>query len=128
LGQLPVEAFASAAGIQMMGRLLDADTGNGVPGASLMVLQTEFSIEDFQWQSIQVLGRAQADQGGFFQIPALLPRGTLEEPALYSVLVRAAGYLPVSADGVVVTTETQSPLSLTVELNRDLPIITGPVD
>ncbi|MBI5931613.1 MAG: trypsin-like peptidase domain-containing protein [Chloroflexi bacterium] len=120
LGQLPVEAFASAEGIQMTGQIFDAATGQGIPGALFVVLLAEFSVEDFQWQAVQVLGRATTDQKGFFQIPALLPRGTLDEPNLYSVIIRAEGYLPVSSDGITVTTETESPINLVVQLSRDL--------
>ena len=32
LGQLPVGAFASAEGAQMLGRITDAETGAGIPG------------------------------------------------------------------------------------------------
>ena len=120
LGQLPVEAFASARGVQMTGQVYDAATGQGIPGALFVVLLAEFSVEDFQWQAVQVLGRAVTDEQGFFQIPALLPRGTLLEPALYSVLIRAEGYLPANSDGITVTTETASPVNLEVRLNRDL--------
>lgn len=119
LGQLPVEAFASAEGIQMTGQILDADTGEGIPGAMFLVLVDEYSIEDFTWDESQVLGRARADRNGFFQVPVLIPRGTFEEPLLYSVMVRADGYLPVSQDGIIVTDETESPLDLIVELSRD---------
>lgn len=120
LGQLPVEAFASAKGVQLTGQVIDAATSAGIPGALFIVLLAEFSVEDFEWRAVQVLGRAITDEQGFFQIPALLPRGTLEEPALYSVLIRAEGYLPANADGITVTIETESPVSLEVRLNRDI--------
>lgn len=104
----------------MTGQVFDAATNQGIPGALFVVLLAEFSVEDFEWQAVQVLGRATTDEQGFFQIPALLPRGTLEEPALYSVLIRAEGYLPANSDGITVTTETESPVNLEVRLNRDL--------
>jgi hypothetical protein len=66
-----------------------------------------------------VLATSLADADGYFQIPVLLPRGTLDEPILYSMLVRADGYLPISADGIAVTNETESPLELTLEMKRD---------
>jgi hypothetical protein len=119
LGQLPVEAFASAEGIQITGQILDADTGDGIAGAMFLVLVDEHSIEDFTWDEAQVLGRARADRNGFFQVPVLIPRGTTDLPLLYSVMVRADGYLPVSQDGIIVTDETDSPLQLIVELSRD---------
>ncbi len=119
LGQLRPEIFESAEGVQMTGRITDAETGEGVPGAMFIVLLAEFDTEDFAWNNNQVLGRAQADRNGFFQIPVLLPRGTLEEPVLYSVVVAADGYFLVSTDGIPVTDATRSPLVVDVELSRD---------
>jgi hypothetical protein len=119
LGQLPVGAFASAAGVQMIGRITDAETGEGIPGAMFIVLKSEYSVEDFLWDQSQVLGVSLADSEGRFQIAELLPRGTLEEPLLYSVLARAEGYLPVSADGIIVTDRTESPVEINVELSRN---------
>lgn len=119
LGQLPVESFANAEGLRMIGEVVDAETGEGVEGAMFIVLVAEFSVEDFTWRNDQVLGIAQADRKGFFQIPVLIPRGTEDEPALYSVIVRADGYFPASADGIEVTESTRSPLEIRVVLNRD---------
>ncbi len=118
-GQLSTDAFASAEGIQMVGDILDAETGQGIPGALFIVLRPEFDNEDFVWDSEQILSMATADRNGAFQIPALIPRGTQELPLEYSVLVSANGYFPVSADGIVVTDLTRSPLEITVELNKD---------
>lgn len=118
LGQLPLETFADAEGIQLAGYIRDAETKQGIPGGLFIVLLSEFSVEDFTWEASQILGRAKADRNGFFQIPVLLPRGTLEEPILYSMLVRADGYLPINTDGIIVTAE-RSPLEIIVEMNRD---------
>ncbi|MBN1964256.1 MAG: carboxypeptidase regulatory-like domain-containing protein, partial [Anaerolineae bacterium] len=119
LGQLPVGAFASAAGVQMTGRITDADTGEGIPGALFIVLKSEYSLEDFLWDQAQVLGLSLADSSGRFQVPVLLSRGTTDEPLLYSVLVRAEGYLPVGADGIIVIEDTQSPVELNIALSRN---------
>ncbi len=119
LGQLPVGAFASAAGVQMTGRITDAETGEGIPGAMFIVLKSEYSAEDFVWNQSQVLGLSLADSEGRFRIPELLPRGTADEPLLYSVLVRAEGYLPVSADGIIVIENTGSPVEINVKLSRN---------
>jgi hypothetical protein len=118
LGQLPVDTFASAEGVQMSGHILDAETGQGIAGAMFIVLRSEYSVEDFTWDQSQVLGTSNADSVGRFQIPVLLPRGTADEPELYSVLVRAEGYLPVSADGIEVSDTTQSPVDLTIRLTH----------
>ena len=119
LGQLPVGVFASAAGVQMGGRITDAETGQGIPGAMFVVLQSEFSVEDFLWTQSQVLGVSLADSEGRFLVSRLLPRGTDKEPLLYSVVVRAEGYLPVSADGIIVGESTESPVTINVELARN---------
>ncbi len=100
LGQLPVGTFASAEGVQMLGRITDAATGLGIPGAMFIVLRAEYSVEDFTWSQSQVLGTSLADSQGFFQVPVLLPRGTEDSPVLYSILVRAEGYIPVAADAI----------------------------
>lgn len=119
LGQLPVETFESAQGVQLRGRIIDAETGTGVPGAMFIVLESEFSIEDFLWDERQVLGLSLADSAGNFQIAELLPRGTRDNPVLYSILVRAAGYLPLSADGIPVYDDTASPLELDIALSKN---------
>lgn len=119
LGLLPVGAFASAAGVQMQGRITDVETGQGIPGALFIVLQPQFSVEDFLWQQDQVLGTSIADSEGRFLVEALLPRGTLEKPLLYSVLVRAEGYLPLNADGIPVDDRTASPVEINVALSRN---------
>jgi hypothetical protein len=119
LGQLPVGAFASAEGVQMSGRITDAETGEGIPGALFIVLESEYDVEDFLWDQRQVLGVSLADSEGRFQIEPLLPRGTADEPALYSVLARAEGYLPVNADGIPVDDQTESPVEMNIELSRN---------
>lgn len=116
LGQLRAETFASAEGLIMSGRITDAETGEGIPGAMFLVLEPEFSIEDFVWDDAMVIGTSLADSQGYFRVPTLLARGTADEPVLYSILARAEGYFPLSADGIIATTDTQSPLEITVEL------------
>jgi hypothetical protein len=119
LGQLPVDAFASAEGVQMTGYIRDAETNQGIPGALFILLFPEYDVSEFTWNESQILAMSLADSEGYFQLPGLLPRGTTDEPLLYSLLVRADGYLPMSADGIAVTDATESPLELIVELNRD---------
>ena len=84
-----------------------------------IVLQPEFSVEDFLWESTQIFDTSLADNAGRFQIPSLLPRGAVDEPLLFSVLVRAEGYLPISADGITVAAETASPVEINVEMSRN---------
>ncbi|MBN1562493.1 MAG: trypsin-like peptidase domain-containing protein [Anaerolineae bacterium] len=116
LGQLRAETFQSAAGIIMAGRITDAETGIGIPGAMFIVLDAEYSIEDFFWDQSMVAGVSVADSEGYFRVPDLLERGTYDSPILYSILVRAAGYYPLSADGIIVVDDTASPVEINVEM------------
>jgi hypothetical protein len=116
LGQLRAETFQSAEGIIMAGRITDAETGEGIPGAMFIVLDPEFSIEDFFWDQAMVAGVSVADSEGYFRVPDLLERGTYDSPLLYSILVRAAGYYPLSADGIIVVDDTESPVEINAEL------------
>lgn len=118
-GQLSVDAFASAEGVQMVGQILDAETGAGIPGALFIVLNADFDTEDFVWDSEQILSMVVADRNGFFQIPALIPRGTVDTPLLYSIVVEADGYFGVSTDGVAITDLTNSPFEMEVRLSKD---------
>jgi hypothetical protein len=109
-GQRP----AHAVGVQMMGEIMDAETGRGIPGALFIVLRPEYSVEDFTWDDAQVLSNSAADVNGLFEVPLRLPLD-----AFYSVVISAQGYLPVTADGIYIDAETPNPLHLRVELNRD---------
>ncbi|MBN1285696.1 MAG: trypsin-like peptidase domain-containing protein [Anaerolineae bacterium] len=101
-------------GVQVSGDIVDAETGRGIPGALFTVLRAEFSVEDFVWDADQVLASVAADQDGRFEIPLRLP------PELYySVVISAEGYLPISADGILIDEDTPDPLKLRVEMNKD---------
>jgi len=115
LGQLPVVQGNTASGVRMSGQIVDAQTGEGIPGALFILLEAEFSVQDFVWDESQIFGVSLSDSQGRFEIARLLPRD-----ALYSVVVVAAGYLPVSADGIVVEADAQEPVILRLEMNRDL--------
>lgn len=119
IGQLPVDTFASAEGVRVSGFITDAETGEGIPGAVFIILQADFDVSDFIWDAEQVLVFAETDGRGFFQMQDLIPRGTEDVPILYSIVVRADGYLPVSADGIDVTETTESPMTFNIELNQD---------
>ncbi len=116
LGQLRAETFQSAEGVIIAGRITDSETGIGIPGAMFIVLDSEYSIEDFFWDQSMVVGTSVADSEGYFRVPDLLERGTYETPLLYSILVRAAGYYPLSADGITMVSDTESPVEINVEL------------
>ncbi len=113
IGQLPIDRFASASGLQLRGQILDAETNRGIPGVSVILLTAEYSVSDFEWREDQLFALAVTDRNGRFQIDR-----PLELLVPYSVIVAAAGYLPVTADGFRVGPETPNPLDLTIYLTR----------
>ncbi|NWF71345.1 MAG: trypsin-like peptidase domain-containing protein [Chloroflexi bacterium] len=114
IGQLPIDRFATASGIQLRGQIIDAETLRGVPGVSFIVISEDFSIADFTWDQSQIYALTVTDRNGRFQIDRPLQLGVP-----YSVLVVADGYLPISADGVELDAETPNPLEMTIYLTRD---------
>ncbi|MBC7811363.1 MAG: trypsin-like peptidase domain-containing protein [Burkholderiales bacterium] len=114
IGQLPIDVFAQASGVQIGGQVIDADTGEGIPGVTFVLVSEDFSVEDFTWQQEQIYALAVTDRNGNFQIDR-----PLELDALYSVIIAADGYLPITADGVSVTAATANPLEIVIPLTRD---------
>ena len=119
LGQLPVTAGDTVNGVQISGVVVDAETGEGIPGVLFVVLEAQFSVEDFVWDEAQVLGMSITDSRGVFEIDRLLPYGEF-----YSVVVTASGYLPVSADGIEFDPELEEfadgKVEFRLEMNRDI--------
>jgi S1-C subfamily serine protease len=119
IGQLPIDRFANASGVQLRGQILDADTNQGVPGVTFVVISEDFSVEDFVWNEAQIYAMAVTDRNGRFQLDRPLELSIGEATVPYSVLIAADGYLPITADGFLVTPETENPLDLTIYLTRD---------
>lgn len=115
IGQLPIDRFAQASGVQVRGLIYDAETGEGIPGVTFILLSEEFSVEDYVWRQDQIYATAVTDRNGRFQIDRPLEYG-----APYSVILIAEGYLPITADGFEFDPEeTPNPLDLTIPLTRD---------
>jgi S1-C subfamily serine protease len=115
IGQLPIDRFAQASGVEMRGRIRDADTGLGIPGAAFFLVSEQFSADDFlrDLDMAQVYAVSISDAAGNFSIDRPL------QPAVpYSVVVLASGYLPVTADNVRVL-PSDSPIDVTIYLQRD---------
>jgi hypothetical protein len=114
IGQLPIDRFAQASGAQMRGQILDADTHQGIPGVTFVLISKEFSIQDFAWDQSQVFDQALTDRNGRFEISR-----PLELSVPYSVIIVAQGYLPITADGVEIKPDTPTPINMTIYLIRD---------
>ncbi len=118
LGQLPVVQGNAARGVRLFGEVVDAETGAGIPGVMFIVLEVEFSAEDFVWDESQIFGMALTDRRGYFEIPRLLPYDEF-----YSVVIVADGYLPVSADGIEPRSDDPTlggQIEMRLEMNQDL--------
>jgi S1-C subfamily serine protease len=114
IGQLPIDRFAQASGIQMRGQILDAQTQQGIPGVTIIIISEDFSVAEFTWDESQVYTLATTDSTGQFQLDR-----TLQLAAPYSLVVIADGYLPITADGLELDEETPNPLDMTLYLTRD---------
>jgi hypothetical protein len=121
IGQLPIDRFAQASGVQMRGQVLDANTLQGIPGVRLIVISKDFSVDEFTaaWDQNQIFEIAVTDSNGYFEIEQPLELSTEENPVAYSAIITAEGYLPVSADGLEVDETTENPLNTIIYLSRD---------
>jgi len=62
---------------------------------------------------------ATTDNNGVFVISRPLELSTEDNEIAYSAVILAEGYLPMSADGLVVDEETPDPIDLVIYLTRD---------
>jgi hypothetical protein len=114
IGLLPIDRVVQAQGVQLTGRVLDADSGEGIPNVTLILVSKEFSVAEFVWDQSQVYASAVTDAQGRFRVER-----PLELKAPYSIVIATRGYLPVSADQVEVDENTPNPLDITIRLIRD---------
>jgi hypothetical protein len=114
LGALPVAVFAVETGVRLEGQVRDAETGNGIMGASIIVLRPTFDVADFTWQMSEIFALAATDLSGRFALARPLP-----DDEFYSVIVIATGYLPTSTDSLEVAAGRTDPIELDIALNSD---------
>lgn len=114
IGQLPIDSFAQAGGVQLRGRIIDAETGDGLGGVSFLLISEDYAVADFVWDQEQLYALATTDQEGTFEIDRPLQ---LDTP--YSVLIAAEGYLPIAADGFTIEPDDGNPVEITIPLTRD---------
>ena len=114
IGQLPIDRFASTEGIQLRGQIVDAATQNGLVNATFIVISEDFAVDEFEWNSEQIVALAISDRNGRFEVDRRLD---LDTP--YSILIVLEGYLPVSADGFIIDAEDGNSIELIIPLTRD---------
>ncbi len=102
-----------AGGVEIYGRITDAETGRGIPGAYFLVLQPGITVEEFDGDESQVYTQAVADRKGDYRLPLPLARGES-----YSIIVAAQGYRTIAEDDVYVPEDAESSIEVNVELRR----------
>ncbi len=117
VGDMPVAPAqppeAAPSGVEVYGRITDADTRAGVPNALFLVLQPGITVDAFRWTAEEIYTRAESDRRGYFELPARLERG-----ATYSWIITARGYKPILEDGITVGEDVGSPYELNISLQR----------
>jgi hypothetical protein len=119
IGQLPIDRFARASGVQLRGHILDADTRQGVAGVTVIIISEQFSVNEFTWSQDQIFDLAVTDSNGTFEISRPLEYSTTDKAVAYSAIISANGFLPLTADGIEVKVDTPNPLDLTIYLTKD---------
>lgn len=99
-------------GVYLMGTILDADTGRGIPGALFLVLQPGVTFDEFESDD-QIYTGAEADEDGQFALPDPLVRGER-----YTLVAGLKGYQPVYEDNVLVNEDVDPIVELTVRLKK----------
>ncbi|MGC8959005.1 MAG: trypsin-like peptidase domain-containing protein [Chloroflexia bacterium] len=103
----------SRQGVEIYGRITDADTGRGIPGAVFVVLQPGITVAEFQGTMEEVYSYGEADRQGNYQLSEPLVRGES-----YSLIIWAQGYNPIAEDDVLVPKDMESPYELNITLQR----------
>lgn len=119
IGQLEINRLEEIGGTQLGGQVVDADSGEGIAGATFILISEDYSVADFVWDSEQIYALAVADTNGRFEIDRSLE---LESP--YSVYVIAEGYLPITQDGFLINEENLaeaggSPIDMYIPMTKD---------
>ena len=114
IGQLAIDRLAQAGGVQLRGQIIDAETNQGIAGATFILISEDFSIADFVWDETQIYALANTDRNGRFEIDRPLQIG-----APYSVLINVRGYLPIAADGFTITPEDGAAIEMLIPLTKD---------
>ena len=114
IGQMKIDQLAQPGGASLRGEIIDAETLLGIPGVTFVLISDQFSVSDFTWSQDQIYALAITDRNGRFEIDRPLQVG-----ALYSAIIAAQGYLPISADGLEVLPEDPSPIEMQIPLIRD---------
>ncbi|MGH2592229.1 MAG: M4 family metallopeptidase [Anaerolineae bacterium] len=104
--------------VYVQGTIVDADTGRGVAGAQVFILQPDLSAtqaaRDDSITSDEVLTLGVTDAKGFYQTETAIPRGQM-----YSAIVIARGFRPIVADdGIDIPSNATNPFQVDATLRK----------
>lgn len=119
IGQLNIDNLATVGDTQLRGQIVDGATGQGIEGATFVLISEDFSVADFAWRQEQIYALAITDQNGNFEVDR-----PLEFDAPYSVYVLAEGYLSISQDSFAVSQERLEeigggPIEMYIPMTKD---------
>ncbi len=113
-GTRPVSGEEQASeAIEITGTVIDALTGQGIPGALVAVLDVKFESPQFTYNEAQIYSQAISDQRGRFALSKALPRGNY-----YTVYVFADGYITIVEDNFTILRSQTSPVDIKIEMGR----------
>jgi hypothetical protein len=113
-GTQPVSgAQAESDEVFISGQVVDALTGEGIPGALVAVLDVAFESPQFTWNEADIHTQAITDRTGAFDLPRGLPRGNF-----YTMFVFADGYITIVEDNLTILSDQPSPVDMTIEMSR----------
>lgn len=95
------------------GHVVDALTGEGIPGALVVVLDVMLESPTFTWDESEIHTQALTDRQGAFELPRGLPRGNY-----YTMFVFAEDYITVVEDNLTILRDQESPASMVIEMSR----------
>jgi len=113
VGQATTAPAPAVQGVEVYGRITDAETKAGVPDALFLVLQPGITVDAFRWSVKEIYTLAESDRRGYFELPDRLERG-----AIYSWIITARGYKPILEDGITIGAAVESPYELNISLQR----------
>lgn len=113
-GTQPVTGLeAESDEVLISGHVYDALTGDGVPGALVIVLDVMQTSATYTWDEADIHTQAITDQQGHFSLPRGLPRGNY-----YTMYVFAQDYITVVEDNLTILRSQDSPAEMVVEMSR----------
>ena len=100
-------------GVEMVGYVVDLDTGRPISGAIVLVLEPGITLATFEWTEEELHSSSEADRKGYFEVPDQLVRGDC-----YTLIVGAQDYWTFGQDDVCIDGDIPSTWEVEISLER----------